>query len=75
MELIMYTEESHPMSSHIKSMVDLEKLENRKSALSYAVHRWGNVEPKSKLQELNLNYFLVELSMVEQQINKILCKH
>lgn len=71
MELIMYTEENHPMASHIKSLVDLEKLENRQSTLLYAVYRWGNKEPKSEWQELNLNYFLVELSLTEQQINKI----
>lgn len=71
MELIMYTEKNHPMAGHIKGLFDLEKLENRQSSLLYAVHMWGNKEPKSEWQKLNLNYFLVELSLNEQQINKI----
>lgn len=67
----MYTIKEHPQKSHIEGL-PLENLLNRKPYAEYAVSHWKKIENATKEEkEFNINYFEIELELINKQIKKL----
>jgi hypothetical protein len=66
----MYTIKDHPQKSHIEGL-QLEYLLNRKPYAEYAVSYWRKIKNSTKEEkEFNINYFEIELELINKQIKK-----